>query len=180
MRNIVAIIGLMAPLGLFGQSASSVEQVQIAGIETCFVNGLDSAGIWITTSQKNDPFYSDDVQNTSSPQVVFCPKTDSWSSFKANVFPHPEASFGVVRDTSSKHINAPGRVFFTVFDGDHSVLMEANEQGENPQPVSFNDPASSIHHPFLSPQGDQLFFSSNRSGGAGGYDLYYVNRLSSG
>lgn len=38
----------------------------------------------------------------------------------------------------------------------------------------------SIEHPHVSPDGTQLFFSSNKPGGFGGYDLYVANILEDG
>ena len=40
--------------------------------------------------------------------------------------------------------------------------------------LSFNTEGFSYQHPAISPDGTKLYFSSNRDGGVGSYDLYYV------
>jgi outer membrane protein OmpA-like peptidoglycan-associated protein len=45
-----------------------------------------------------------------------------------------------------------------------------------PVPLKFNAPTFSCGHASLSPDGKTLFFASNKSGGAGGTDLYYCTR----
>lgn len=47
-------------------------------------------------------------------------------------------------------------------------------------PFEFNDDRYSTMHPNLSPDGRTLFFSSNRRGGEGGYDLYVCTRQGDG
>ena len=45
------------------------------------------------------------------------------------------------------------------------------------QPFQHNDPEYNFFHPSLSRDGKRLFFSSNRPGGSGGYDLYVCTRI---
>lgn len=51
---------------------------------------------------------------------------------------------------------------------------------ENVAELSFNNDEYDCMHPSLSPDGDKLFFASNRPGGYGGFDLYFVTRQGSG
>jgi outer membrane protein OmpA-like peptidoglycan-associated protein/tetratricopeptide (TPR) repeat protein len=43
---------------------------------------------------------------------------------------------------------------------------------QNPKELSFNDKEYSCIHPFITPDGKNLFFSSNMPGGFGGFDLF--------
>lgn len=50
----------------------------------------------------------------------------------------------------------------------------------NPVDLSINEPGSSSAHPWLTPDNNRLYFASDRAGGYGGIDIWYVNRTSSG
>ncbi len=54
------------------------------------------------------------------------------------------------------------------------IYVAANEGGmfQNPVPVAFNDEDYSFVHPFISEDGNVLFFSSNMPGGFGGFDIW--------
>lgn len=54
-----------------------------------------------------------------------------------------------------------------------SVL--SNNEWSEPRPMAFNDENYSCMHPALSPDGKRLYFSSDKAGGKGGFDIYYVN-----
>jgi outer membrane protein OmpA-like peptidoglycan-associated protein len=43
--------------------------------------------------------------------------------------------------------------------------------------LNFNSIDHSCMHPYITVDGNRLFFSSNRKGGFGGYDLYYVQKI---
>ncbi len=74
--------------------------------------------------------------------------------------------------------DAPQTTFyFTRCQTDHCRLYVSEyHQGkwQTPTPLnaSINAPETNSKHPTLSPGGDTLFFASDRSGGAGGYDLW--------
>ena len=44
------------------------------------------------------------------------------------------------------------------------------------QPMPHNDPGYTNQHPAVTPDGQRIFFASNRPGGYGGYDLYFADR----
>lgn len=64
--------------------------------------------------------------------------------------------------------SATGAVKLNLF---YSELME-NEKWTTPVLLSFNDANVSSGHPAVSPDGQKLYFASDRSGGLGGTDLY--------
>lgn len=51
-----------------------------------------------------------------------------------------------------------------------------NNKWESPQSFEFNSANFNMAHPFLNDAGNQLFFSSDRPGGAGGMDIWYCNK----
>lgn len=62
------------------------------------------------------------------------------------------------------------------------VLSVANEEGDFQagKPFVFNGPGFNTGFPAFSPDGESLYFSSDRPGGQGGYDLYVSKRTASG
>lgn len=64
---------------------------------------------------------------------------------------------------SSDGINTLNIYQATLVDGKWSSI----------RPISINSNEYSDTHPFITPDGKRLYFSSNRPGGYGGYDLYY-------
>jgi cell division septation protein DedD len=53
-------------------------------------------------------------------------------------------------------------------------FAEVNSNGEwiNSKPFPYNQPGTSTGYPYLSPDGNTLYFASNREGGIGGFDLW--------
>ena len=73
-----------------------------------------------------------------------------------------------------KDVNAVNQLKIYTFDIGYPtwVLNEA--------PLAFNNENASTMHPCMSPDGNKLFFASDRPGGQGGFDLYYVEKQGSG
>jgi outer membrane protein OmpA-like peptidoglycan-associated protein len=61
----------------------------------------------------------------------------------------------------------------------HSWTFDATQK-ENARPLSFNSEGYSTIHPAVSVQNRKLYFASDRPGGFGGMDLYYVDLLGNG
>lgn len=93
-------------------------------------------------------------------------------------------------DGPSTYCKKTGYVYFTRNDftdgnrgGDlngttHLKIYRAKLDGNklvDAQELSINNSEYSTAHPALSMDGERLYFSSNRAGGFGGMDLYYVN-----
>ncbi len=57
----------------------------------------------------------------------------------------------------------------------YANLTDSSTWG-NLAPLPFNNPAYSVAHPSLSPDGSRLFFSSDMPGGFGGKDIYVCSR----
>ena len=82
-------------------------------------------------------------------------------------------------------LSADGNTLFLYYeDGAGDIYTSTTENGEWTRPVPLN---RFVNHPqyressaCISPDGQQLFFSSNRPGGRGGYDLYVCRKGSNG
>jgi outer membrane protein OmpA-like peptidoglycan-associated protein/tetratricopeptide (TPR) repeat protein len=62
-------------------------------------------------------------------------------------------------------------------------IFKAEADGNNWHNIEilpFNSPETNLMHPAISPDGSELYFSSNRSGGEGGSDIYYVRKNTHG
>jgi outer membrane protein OmpA-like peptidoglycan-associated protein len=71
--------------------------------------------------------------------------------------------------------DATGRVRLRIFTAENSPQGWINIRS-----LPFNSDEFSSMHPSLSPDGERLYFSSDRPGGQGGYDLWYVDRQGAG
>lgn len=59
------------------------------------------------------------------------------------------------------------QIYEATFDGTNWV---------NVKPLSFNKGNDSYMHPAISPDGEKLYFASNKPGGYGGYDIYFAEK----
>ncbi|MEM1216742.1 MAG: tetratricopeptide repeat protein, partial [Bacteroidota bacterium] len=59
------------------------------------------------------------------------------------------------------------------------IVSKKGEDGtwSIPEPLPFNSLDYNTAHPALTPDGSRLFFASDRPGGFGGKDIYYVDRI---
>lgn len=65
-------------------------------------------------------------------------------------------------------VSLDGQVKLELF---YSALIDG--KFSRPRPLNINDPAYSIGHPTVTPDGNILIFASDKPGGKGGTDLYY-------
>ncbi len=111
-----------------------------------------------------------DVKNFKAPVRL---KSDFNSSGNVNSITYAgDNSICVLSKTSNSTLIAP------VFDGEDTkslyISTEISEDGYFKNEVAFthNETGASSTHPSLSIDGKTLYFSSNRQGGYGGFDLY--------
>lgn len=62
----------------------------------------------------------------------------------------------------------------------YSAKKIGRDSYEQPYLLDFNSDSFSCGHPAISPDGKQMYFSSNMDGGEGGWDLYVVNYVRRG
>ncbi len=67
--------------------------------------------------------------------------------------------------------NEQGKVVLKIYEADRGVF-----DWENIQELPFNEDAYSCMHPSLTANGERIFFSSDKPGGYGGFDLYFADR----
>ena len=90
----------------------------------------------------------------------------------------PEESFTI--DDSAKYIVFP-QLSKRKFNGNYKwELWEGylvNGLLKNAQRIRINDSAADYLSPFLANNGTKLYFSSNRTGGMGGFDIYSIQKI---
>lgn len=95
------------------------------------------------------------------------------------------ASINVSGNEVATSLSADGNTLFLYYEsGGGDIYMSTKENGEWTKPVALN---SFINHPkyretaaSISPDGQYLYFSSNRPGGKGGFDLYVSKKGADG
>lgn len=111
----------------------------------------------------------------------------------ANIFLF-SSSVNTDRHESSATFSTNGNIMYFDRTNDEKVkiddakiatiqIMKAqliNGQWDNIKPVSFSSPEYSVEHPRVSPDGKQMFFSSDMPGGYGSFDIYVVDINSDG
>lgn len=87
-----------------------------------------------------------------------------------------EGSMVALSRTLENGYNEEGQMPLGIFIGHRSDYGE----WENWEAFPFNDAAYSCTHPYLTPDGKRLYFSSNMPGGSGGSDLYFSDYSNEG
>lgn len=117
-------------------------------------------------------FASDISLRSSADNAVFLP------GMKLEKLPFTGTDVEKVKGIiGAAYISSEGTMYFSKLYFDKTtrkyhaqlVCKRANKKLEM---LSINDEQSSSIHPFISEDGKTLYFSSNRTGGKGGYDLY--------
>lgn len=81
--------------------------------------------------------------------------------------------------TNTAYLNSTG---VTAQKSDGKLSMKVyfmdyiEESWSKPKSINLNNDDFSIHHPFISPDGNLLFFASDKPGGHGGLDIYYATK----
>ena len=110
------------------------------------------------------------------------------SSFNiSNITPLPESMNSIFQDGPAS-LDSKRNIFYITrssktFGKDNLIQLDLfsipfeNSKGKIAVPLSINGQNYSTMHPSVSPDGNRLYFSSDRPGGFGGMDLYFVNIL---
>ncbi len=94
-----------------------------------------------------------------------------------------EKDFKTVYISRNNHKKRKGKAKYAHDDVDYMKIYvsQLGDKGWTvPKKMSLNTEQSDACHPALSPDGNQLFFSSNCPGGFGGMDLYVCNKIGNG
>ena len=126
-------------------------------------------------------FYTDIAKTEETKNTIqAAAKTFDWNNFEETADVNLVGLRG--RDVVSAHYQKPkGLLWITMMDGKTGrytiYQLTANKLGwSNPVKIDLFEGADCMH-PFISNDGQQLFFSSNNEGN---FDLYFCNRLAEG
>lgn len=91
-----------------------------------------------------------------------------------------EKDYKTVYLSRNDHKEKDGKAKYDDDDVDYMKIYvsQLGEKGwTTPKEMTLNIPKTDACHPALSPDGNRLYFSSNRSGGYGGMDLYVCDKI---
>ncbi|WP_093024843.1 OmpA family protein [Pustulibacterium marinum] len=136
-----------------------------------------------SSSKKIGVFKSDIDPKTNEPyKLLFCGDIAKDQEIKHSTFFSNTLNTDKSNETFSTFTEDEETVYFTrsVKEGDQELLKifrATLERGawKNIEMLSFNMEGFEYDTPYVSPNGDKLFFASNMPGTIGGYDIYVVN-----
>lgn len=110
---------------------------------------------------KNDPISISEKINGRLHEGNFCFSNDGKTLYLSRSnYDHGKKKFDTIR-------NNPIHLY-------KSVKNDSLHTWSKPEKLPFNDVNYNAEHPALSPNGKRLYFSSNKPGGYGEFDIYYV------
>jgi outer membrane protein OmpA-like peptidoglycan-associated protein len=187
MKTLLSILcGCFLSANVFAQVAYEVTYVDdFASAEPCIALAINAHGVFIETESVPFGLITDGCDFEPMYLTKFAQKKDNWTDFG----PLSERKFGDYNPAA-----------LTFDDGDSIYIMAMRTPSEFGNPKSlvegrFNK-SSQVYenlgsilkatdtliplHASLSSDGNQLIFSALMTGGKGGYDLYFMNRIEGG
>ncbi len=179
------VFGWMGMLAASGQVMTAEPLPELNGIG--WAAGLHTDGLVLQTERRSTLRISDEgLQPERREQTQLHKHGETWSSYppdSAQRIGMPENSIECVGTWSQRG----DAVFFSLADGAYGYpagsLVQGRIAGAGIDSVKLVLAAANGErniHPSVSADGEQIVFSSNRTGGAGKFDLYYLNRLANG
>lgn len=137
---------------------------------TALVSG-DGNTLLFTSDRSTDEYQ---IKSRTNDENVFISEQNSGSWSAPQKIGEP---VNVKRNEAATFISADGKTLLLYYeDGGGDIYTSTLDNGQWSRPVALN---RFVNHPqyressaCISPDGKRLFFSSNRAGGRGGYDLY--------
>ncbi|PXX98936.1 hypothetical protein DF185_16320 [Marinifilum breve] len=142
--------------GVLYARKNSTGQFQL--VEGDPIKGVDS--VWMAVD--------DFPWNLNSPTFSL---TDSMIYYSGNV---SKRIFSKKKNQKKYRISKKGRNNLYIWS--KSLLDPSQKAFE----LAVNHPEYSCSHPFVTPDGKRLYFVSNKPGGFGGFDIYYMDRIENG
>jgi len=190
MRTLIKlIVFLIIVPGLNAQEVFETEKLPFSsGLYDEYAPTPWEDGLVYVANYRLDFFYTFNNDDQKAPWGMFFVKQRSsgtWSEpkiweteLKTNANDGPVTFEGETKIYFSQNYNAPTGLG-NVRDQERVGIFTAeliDRRWREITPFEHNDERYSTMHPSLSPNGRFLFFSSNRRGGEGGYDIYVCTR----
>ena len=155
-----------------------------------FINPLDPKVIIFSSPQEIDfnKVMRKKFKSNSPVYNIFKANLNTSSFNISNITPLPESMNSIFQDGPAS-LDLKRNIFYITrssktFGKDNLIQLDLfsipfeNSEGKIAIPLSINGQNYSTMHPSVSPDGNRLYFSSDRPGGFGGMDLYFVEILS--
>ncbi len=206
----VSIVFLLAQFSFAQDSAENILNTKTSNttVETIGKNGFNfttlDTGINTKYSEYGSGFFKDKFIMVSAKKLGGLAKTDKSTGegyknlFCANITKDGSLEMPILFSRIINTLDNEDQITFLP-DGNTMYFTRSTEEGSaiyklyktvlekdsngnwiDSQMLAINVEGYSIENPFVSPNGDKLYFSSNKPGGFGGYDLYVAKIKSDG